>query len=58
MMVRLSEEENRRRDFQQRNEALEAEMAGLHSRLDALREGADAARDTAARAVELGVNND
>ena len=33
-------------------------MAGLHSRLDALREGADAARDTAARAVELGVNND
>ena len=58
MMLRLSEEEGRRRDFQQRNATLEAEMAGLHARLDTLREGADAARDTAARAVELGVNND
>ena len=58
MMLRLSEEESRRRDFQQRNETLEAEMARLHARLDALREGADAARDTAARAVELGMNND
>ena len=50
MMLRLSEEESRRRDFQQRNATLETEMAGLHARLDALREGADAARDTAARA--------
>ena len=58
MMLRLSEEEGQRRDFQQRNATLEAEMAGLHARLDTLREGADAARDTAARAVELGVNND
>ena len=58
MMLRLSEEESRRRDFQQRNATLETEMAGLHARLDALREGADAARDTAARAVELGMNND
>ena len=58
MMLRLSEEENRRRDFQQRNQTLEAEMAGLHARLDTLREGADAARDTAARAVQLGANND
>ena len=58
MMLRLSEEESRRRDFQQRNATLETEMAGLHARLDTLREGADAARDTAARAVELGTNND
>ena len=58
MMLRLSEEESRRRDFQQRNATLETEMAGLHARLDTLREGADAARDTAARAVELGMNND
>lgn len=57
-VLRLSEEEDRRRAAQQRSQALEAKIATLHARLDALQDGADAARDTARRAVELNLEND
>ena len=57
-VLRLSEEEDRRRAAQQRSQALEAKIATLHARLDALQDGADAARDTAGRAVELNLEND
>ena len=57
-VLRLSEEEDRRRAAQQRSQALEARIATLHARLDALQDGADAARDTARRAVELNLEND
>ena len=56
-VLRLSEEEDRRRDAQQRSATLEAEIATLYARLDALQQGADAARDTASRAVELNLDN-
>jgi len=56
-VLRLSEEEDRRRDAQQRSATLEAEIATLHARLDALQQGATAARDTATRAVELNLDN-
>ena len=58
MMLRLREEETRRREAQQEAETLQSRMAGLKSELDALQIGAEAARDTAARAVELNMNND
>ena len=57
-VLRLSEEEDRRRQAQQRSAALEGELATLQAKLDALRDGADAARDTAMRAVELNRDND
>ena len=58
MMLRLREEETRRREAQQQAETLQTQMAGLKSELDALEIGAEAARDTAARAVELNMTND
>lgn len=57
-VLRLSEEEDRRREAQQRSQALEAEIATLHAKMDALQDGANAARDTAMRAVELNLDND
>ena len=57
-ILRLSEEEVRRRDAQKRSAELETQIATLNAKLGALRDGADAARDTAARAVELNLDND
>ena len=58
MLLRLREEEERRRKAQEQAETLQSQMAGLKSELDALEIGAEAARDTAARAVELNMTND
>ena len=58
MMLRLREEETRRRQAQQDAQVLQSQMAGLKSELDALQIGAEASRDTAARAVELNMSND
>jgi len=58
MMLRLREEETRRREAQKAAETLQTQMAGLKSELGALQIGAEAARDTATRAVELNMTND
>jgi len=58
MMLRLREEEARRREAQEEADLLESQMAGLKSELGALQIGAEAARDTATRAVELNMSND
>ena len=58
MMLRLREEETRRREAQEEAELLQSQMAGLKAELGALQIGAEAARDTATRAVELNMSND
>ena len=58
MMLRLREEEVRRRQAQDRAEALQSQMAGLRAEIDALQTGAEAARNTAERAVELNLSNE
>lgn len=57
-VLRLSKEKDRRCAAQQRGQAPEARIATLHTRLDALQDGSDAARDTARRAVELNLEDD
>ena len=57
MMLRLREEETRRREAQEEAELLQSQMAGLKAELGALQIGAEAARDTATRAVELNMSN-
>lgn len=57
MMLRLREEETRRRQAREEADALQLQMAALKSELDALQIGAEAARDTASRAVEVNMTN-